>query len=451
MSASESGAALRVRPALPLRGRVSVPGDKSIAHRALIFGALASGRSRIMGLPDSGDLGSTRGALAALGARLEGPIPGAGGRATWLIWGADGYVHEPEDVLDCGNSGTTLRLLTGLLAGSRDLLAVLGGDASLRGRPQRHLIEPLIARGATIHGRRGGDRAPLVVLGNGPLQPGRTVLHSASAQVATALLLGSLHSEGQTEIEIPGPARDHTERMMSAMGARLSQTALPHEGRRVTLEGPTRLAALDLDIPGDLSSAAFLIIAATLVPGSDLTISDVGLNPTRRGCLDVLARMGADLEITELGGDIEPWGWIRVRHAPLRGTRVRRVELPRLLDEVPVLAVAAAMAHGETVFTEMPELRGKESDRIARTVALLRAFRAEVDELPQGFVVHGSGGRPLRGALVEAYDDHRLAMAATVAGLVAHGESRISGAGCIATSFPGFVATLAALTEGSVG
>ena len=451
MSASESSAALRVRPALPLRGRVAVPGDKSIAHRALIFGALASGRSRITGLPDSGDVASTRGALLALGARLEGPIPSSGGQPSWLVWGGDGYVHEPEDIVDCGNSGTTLRLLTGLLSGQRDLMAVLSGDASLRGRPQRHLIEPLVARGARILGRRGGDRAPLVVLGEGPLQPGRAVLHSASAQVASALLLGSLGTEGRLEIELPGPARDHTERMLSAMGARIHQEPLPHDGRRVTLDGPVRLQAMDMDIPGDLSSAAFLIVAATLIPGSDLTISDVGLNPTRRGCLDVLARMGAEIEIEELGGDVEPWGWIRVRHAPLRGTRVRRVELPRLLDEVPVLAVAAALAHGDTVFTEMPELRGKESDRISRTVALLRAFRAEVDELPQGFVVHGSGGRPLRGALVEAYDDHRLAMAATIAGLVAHGESRISGAGCIATSFPGFVATLAALTEGSVG
>lgn len=428
-----------------------MPGDKSIAHRALILGALASGRSRIIGLPDNGDVHATRAALLALGARLEGPVPGSGGQATWLVWGGDGYVHEPEDVLYCGNSGTTLRLLTGLLAGQRDLLAVLSGDASLRSRPQRHLLEPLLARGARIHGRRGGDRAPLVVLGDGPLTPGRTVLPSPSAQVATALLLGGLQTEGPVEVELPGPARDHTERLLGAMGARISSAPLPHEGRRVTMEGSPRLSALDIDIPGDLSSAAFLIVAATLIPGSDLTISDVGLNPTRRGCLDVLTRMGADLEIEELGGDIEPWGWIRVRHASLHGTRVRRVELPRLVDEVPILAVAAALATGETVFSEMPELRGKESDRISRTVAMLRSFRVEAEELPQGFVVHGTGGRPLRGALVEAYDDHRLAMASTVAGLVAHGESRISGAGCIATSFPGFVATLAALTEGSVG
>lgn len=450
MAVPEGADQLRVRPAAPLRGRVSVPGDKSISHRGLIFGALASGRSRLTGLLDAEDIGATRKALLALGARIDGPVPGAGGRAAWLVWGSGGFVREPEDVLDCGNSGTTLRLLTGLLAGQPELFAVLTGDASLRGRPQRHLVEPLRALGASIVGRRGGDRAPLVVAGGRPLRAGHTALPTASAQVLTAILLGSLQTEGQVSVELPGPARDHSERMLRAMGAAMHVEETAAGGRRVEMTGGPRLVALDLDVPGDPSSAAFLVVAATLVPGSDLEIADLGLNPTRTGFLDVLRRMGAEIAVEEDIGGFEPHGRLRVRHAPLRGTRVRRVELPRLLDEVPILAVAAALAEGETVFADMPELRGKESDRIASTVALLRGFRVEVEELAHGFVVHGTGGRPLRGAWFESRHDHRLAMSATVAGLVATGETRISGAGCIATSYPGFVATLAALSEGSV-
>ncbi len=450
MAGLEGADQLRVRPALPLRGRLSVPGDKSISHRALILGALASGRSRISGLLESDDVASTRRALQALGARVEGPVPGAGGLAAWLVWGSGGYVREPEDVLDCGNSGTTLRLLTGMLAGQPDMFAVLTGDASLRGRPQRHLLDPLRALGANVLGRRGGERAPLVVSGGRPLKPGSVTLSTASAQVLSAVLLGSLQTEGSVAVEIPGPARDHTERMLTEMGAQVAVSELPNGGRRVELTGRPKLQALDLEVPGDISSAAFLIVAATLVPSSDLLITDVGLNATRTGFLEVLRRMGADIQAEPHSVIVEPRGTLRVRHAQLKGTRIRKVEVPRLLDEVPILAVAAAMAEGETVFAEMAELRGKESDRIASTVALLRAFRVEVEELQSGFVVQGTGGRPLRAAWVDSHGDHRIAMAATVAGLVAQGETRISGTGCIATSFPGFVATLAALSEGSV-
>lgn len=450
MAGLEGADQLRVRPALPLRGRLSVPGDKSISHRALIFGALASGRSRLSGLLESEDVASTRRALLALGARVEGPVPGAGGLAAWLVWGSGGYLREPEDVLDCGNSGTTLRLLTGMLAGQPEMFAVLSGDASLRSRPQRHLLDPLRALGANVLGRRGGERAPLVVSAGRPLRPGAVTLSTASAQVLSAVLLGGLQTEGSVSVEVPGPARDHTERILTSMGAQITTTPLAQSGRRVEMIGRPRLQHLDLEIPGDISSAAFLIAAATLVPGSDLLISDLGLNPTRTGFLEVLRRMGADVQAEPGGDDIEPRGTLRVRHAGLKGTRIKRVEVPRLLDEVPILAVVAAMAEGETVFADMAELRGKESDRIASTVALLRAFRVEVEELQSGFVVQGTGGRPLRAAWVDSHGDHRIAMAATVAGLVTQGETRVSGTGCIATSFPGFVATLAALSEGSV-
>lgn len=451
MAGLEGADQLRVRPALPLRGRLSVPGDKSISHRALLFGALATGRSRVTGLLESEDISATRRALQSLGIRIEGPVPGPGGLGSWLVWGGGGNVGEPEDVLDCGNSGTTLRLLTGLLAGQQDMFAVLTGDASLRGRPQRHLLDPLRTLGANVLGRRGGERAPLVVSGGRPLRPGTVILDVASAQVLSAVLLGGLQSDGEIVVEVPGPARDHTERILSNMGARIQVDPMAQGGRRVSLMGRSRLQNLELEVPGDISSAAFLVAAATLVPSSDLHITDVGLNPTRTGFLEVLTRMGADIQLVPSTESVEPRGIIRVRHASLRGTRIKRVEVPRLLDEIPILAVVAAMAEGETVFGDIAELRGKESDRISSTVALLRAFRVEVEELANGFVVQGTAGRPLRAAWVDSHGDHRVAMAATVAGLVTQGESRISGTACIATSFPGFVATLSALAEGSVG
>jgi len=413
-----------------------VPGDKSISHRAALLGALAEGRSHVRGFLAGGDCLATLDSLSRLGVRwqLHGDtleMEGAGLRG----------LREPDDVLDCANSGTTMRLLAGVLAGQQ-FVSVLTGDASLRARPMDRVVEPLRAMGADISGRAGGRLAPLTIRGAN-LRGIRYPLPIASAQVKSAVLLAGLFAEGETLVEEPAPSRDHSERMLQAAGVDVRR-----EGPLIRLAPPERLAPQDRTIPGDFSSAAFWIVAAAAHPNAELRLSGVGLNPTRLGLLDALRAMGASIEIEEertAGG--EPAGDIIVRSSRLRGIEVAGDVIPRLIDEAPVLAVAACFAEGRTVLRDAAELRVKESDRIATVARELRKLGAEVEELPDGLVIEGRG--VLRGATVESGGDHRLAMALAVAGLLADGETQVAGAEAVEVSYPAFWQDLetAATTE----
>lgn len=422
-----------IRPGGPLRGRVRVPGDKSISHRALLFNALAHGRAQVRGLLDSADVRSTAGCLRELGVQITPQGDGV------VVRGRGGALREPTRVLDCGNAGTTMRLLAGALAGQVGHF-VLTGDASLRGRPMGRVVAPLRQLGARIDGAAGGARAPLSIRGVEHLRGGWVDVPVASAQVKSALLLAALAAESPVEIAIGG-CRDHTERMFRGMGVPVSDTATG-----VRMAGGGRLTAVDVDVPGDISSAAFWLVAASIVPGSALVLERVGVNPTRTGVIDVLRRMGADIELAEqrdVAG--EPVADLHVRAAPLRGTVIGGAEIPRLIDELPVLAVAAAVAEGETTIRDAAELRVKESDRVETTLALLRALGADGQGTPDGLVL--PGGARLVAGRVDAAHDHRIAMAGAVAALVASGECTIEGADAAGVSYPGFYAALEASAE----
>jgi 3-phosphoshikimate 1-carboxyvinyltransferase len=399
----------------PLRGRLRVPGDKSISHRALLLGALAEGTSTVRGLSDGDDVARTRAAVQALGAAVDGE----------RITGGRSRLHEPADVIDCGNSGTSIRLLAGIAA-SCDGLTVLTGDRSVRSRPMARVAEPLRRMGAAVEAR-AGDRAPLAIRG-GALQGIEYPLPVASAQVKAAVLLAGLAAEGETVVREDRPTRAHTEELLAVAGADVDVSA---DGLVVRLR-PSKLQPFELDVPGDPSQAAFWVVAAAIVPGSDLVVEGVYLGRARAGFLDVLARMGADIE-REGEGDL------RARHAgPLQGTGIDAAEVPGLVDEVPVLAVAAALAEGTTTFHGVGELRVKESDRLATMAEGLTAMGAPVEAGPDTLTVHGTGGRPLRGARVSSHGDHRVAMALAVAGLAAAGETVVEGWDAVPTSYPGF-------------
>ena len=413
----------------PLCGTVAIPGDKSLSHRALMLNGFASGRARIRGLLASEDVAATARCMTALGVGITKEDDGV------IVEGRGGALLEPPDVLDCGNSGTTIRLLTGLLSG-QDLLAVLTGDPSLRRRPMARISRPLREMGARIDGREEGGRAPLTIRGGALVNRTFRPEH-ASAQVKTALLLVGLQGAGTQTIIEPGQSRDHTERMLAAMGV-----VLRREGLAVSLDGGQRLSACDVDVPGDISSAAFFLVAASILPGSELRLTGVGLNPTRSGILDVLWRMGADITIEEAREVCgEPVGDLIVRSAALCGTIIGGAEIPRLIDELPILAVAAAAASGQTTVSDAAELRVKESDRIATTVAMLASFGAAIFPKPDGFVI--DGGVALQPGTVHPRGDHRIAMAGAVAGLLVGCE--LADPGCMAVSFPGFLSTLSAL------
>jgi 3-phosphoshikimate 1-carboxyvinyltransferase len=420
---------------MPLRGQVRVPGDKSITHRALLLGAISEGTSRVGNLLQANDCLATLRAVQALGIRTEKV-----GATTVTIHGGGLHgLQEPGDVLHCSRSGTTMRLLAGLLAG-QPFLSVLTGDAQLLSRPMARVADPLRRMGATVLGRDGGRRPPLAVQG-GHLAGIDYLMPVASAQVKSALLLAGLYTSSPTTLHEPGPARDHTERMLRAMGARLEI-----ENHVLRIKPGERLEAVDVTVPGDFSAAAFLLVAAALVPGSEIIIEGVGVNPTRTGFLDVLLAMGADLTLQDertVGG--EPVADLVVRASDLRGVEVGGALVVRAIDEFPVLAVAATQAHGDTIVRDAAELRVKETDRIASTVQELRRLGAEIEALPDGFVVRGP--TRLRGSKVHSHGDHRLAMSLAVAGLVATGETTVENADCIGDSFPGFSATLAQLGE----
>jgi 3-phosphoshikimate 1-carboxyvinyltransferase len=438
---------LLVAPATrPLLGVVPVPGDKSITHRALMLAALADGSSKIRSLRMGVDNRTTAAVLRALGVRIE-----AESDDTVVVHGVGlSGLSAPAEPLDCGNSGTTMRLLAGILA-AQPFRSVLTGDASLRGRPMARIATPLRARGARIEGamgkRPGEITAPLEI---GPLPPPNVLSETtflspiASAQVKSALLLSGLFSEGKTTFQEPTVSRDHTERMLDALGAPILRS-----GSVVMLEGGAfsgHLRSFELDVPGDLSAAAFVLAAGVLVPGSDVGVRGVGLNPTRTGFLDMARLFGATLhaasESLELG---ETVGSTRAVFGPISGTTIAGELVARGIDEIPIAIAMAARARGKTVFADAAELRVKESDRLLAMVDVLRAFGVACEETPDGVVVEGVPDRPLRAAVVDSKGDHRIAMSAAVLALLADGPSRIRDADNVATSFPRFAGTLRAL------
>lgn len=417
---------MRISPAGPLRGALRVPGDKSVSHRAILFGALATGSSRVHGLLDAEDVGRTMVAARALGADVTVADDGV-----WVRGVGERARDIDAGLIDCGNSGTTARLLLGALAPRAR--ASLDGDGSLRRRPMARVLRPLAAMGAEFE---GGPTLPITVLPR-PLRGIAWTAEVASAQVKSAVLLAGLCADGDTTYTETVATRDHTERMLAHMGA-----AIEVAGPRIRVRA-SGLYAADVEVPGDISSATFWLVAASIVPGSDLILEGVGMNPTRTGSIDVLRRMGADIRVELTSSGAEPIATLRVRAASLRGTDVGGAEIPRLVDEIPVLAVAAAFATGETRFTDAAELRVKESDRVATTVAGLRALGADADPLPDGLVVHGAGddGPTARGTVVDSAGDHRIAMAFAVAGLRV--GVTVPDTDCVRTSYPAFPSLIA--------
>ncbi len=421
------------RPAVPLHGTLRVPGDKSISHRALMFGALAVGETHITGLLEGEDVLRTAAAMRALGAEVVQTRPG-----TWRVAGRGvGGLAEPEDALDMGNSGTAARLLTGILA-SHPMFAVMTGDASLRRRPMRRVTDPLALCGARFTGREGG-RLPIAIEGARQALPLEYRVPVPSAQVKSALLLCGLNAPGITRIEEPEATRDHSENMLRHFGAEVTIEE-NGRGRIISLRGQPHLRAADVVVPGDASSASFPIVAALLVPGSRLRIEGLGLNPLRTGLFATLREMGADLTVENErveGG--EPVGDLIARHGPLRAVEVPWERAPSMIDEYPVLAVAAACAEGTTRMLGLRELRVKESDRLSATAALLAANGVRVEIAGDDLIVHGTGRPPAGGAMVETLMDHRLAMSALVLGLASEQAVTVDDASFIDTSFPGFV------------
>jgi 3-phosphoshikimate 1-carboxyvinyltransferase len=414
----------RVKQSQSLSGEVVPPGDKSISHRALILSSIASGRARLSNPSPAADILSTIHCLRALGVEIREEGDGL------IVLGGEG-LSEPQDVLNAGNSATTMRLLAGLLC-AQPFLSVITGDDSLRSRPMERLIQPLRLMGAEVWGRDHDCRAPLAIKG-GKLHGIQYQLPVASAQVKSALLLAGLFAQSETTIEEPVPTRDHTELLLKAMGGKIEV----EQGRITIFPGTEPLSPLDLHIPGDLSSAAFWLVAAAIHTHAELQIRNVGVNPTRSGIIDVLKGMGADLRIESerLEGG-EPVADISIRSSSLVGAHISRGLITRLIDEIPVLAVAASVAKGTTTIRDAQELRVKETDRIVTTVKELSKLGAEIEELPDGMVIYG--GKQLQGAECCSHNDHRLAMALGVAALVAEGETAIQDAEAVDFSYPGF-------------
>ena len=423
------------RPAagLSLQGRIRVPGDKSISHRALMLGAIAEGETQIQGLLLGEDPRSTAACFRALGAEISDlntelvKVKGIG----------LGNFQEPLDVLDAGNSGTTMRLMLGLLASHPGRFFTVTGDSSLRSRPMSRVVKPLQQMGAQIWGRKGNTLAPLAIQGQA-LQPIHYHSPIASAQVKSCILLAGLNTEGKTTVTEPALSRDHSERMLRAYGAELS---IDPDTNSVTITGGAKLYGQTVIVPGDISSAAFWLVAGAIVPGSDLVVENVGVNPTRTGILEALELMGADIQLEnqrEVAG--EPVADIRVRSGGLKSCTIAGDIIPRLIDEIPILAVAAAFAEGTTIIRDAEELRVKESDRITVMAQQLNKMGAKISELPDGMEI--TGGTPLVGAEVDSHTDHRIAMSLAIAALNATGTTTIHRAEAAAISYPNFTTTL---------
>ncbi|WP_374529308.1 3-phosphoshikimate 1-carboxyvinyltransferase [Novosphingobium sp.] len=435
----------RFMPVGPLKGTIRVPGDKSISHRSIMLGALAVGETRVTGLLEGEDVLSTAAAMRAMGASVLRQAQDDRGGAEWIIHGVGvGALLQPEAALDMGNSGTSTRLLMGLVA-SHPITASFIGDASLSKRPMGRAIEPLSRMGAEFTASPGGT-LPLMLRGASPAVPIEYRLPVASAQVKSAILLAGLNTPGVTTVIEPVPTRDHSERMLRGFGAELSVEIDSDGARVIRIRGEAELKPQVIEVPGDPSSAAFFIVAALIVPGSELTIQNVGLNPTRAGIVEVLRQMGGNItEVNprEVGG--EPVADLLVRHSALKGIAVDPAIAPSMIDEFPALFVAAALAEGTTVTTGLDELRVKESDRISVMAAALSAAGARVTETEDGLTIEGTGGDPLPGANnqpVATHLDHRIAMSMAVAGLASRGGVEVDDTRPIATSFPQFEALL---------
>ena len=418
---------------LSLQGRIRVPGDKSISHRALMLGALSQGETEIQGLLLGEDPRSTASCFQAMGAEISElntelvRVKGIG----------LGNLLEPVDVLNAGNSGTTLRLMLGILASHPGGFFTVTGDSSLRSRPMSRVVKPLQQMGAQIWGRKNNSLAPLAIAGVA-LKPIHYQSPIASAQVKSCVLLAGLMTEGQTTVTEPALSRDHSERMLRAFGAELS---VDPDTNSVTVTGPAQLYGQKVIVPGDISSAAFWLVAGAIVPDSNLLVENVGVNPTRTGILEALAMMGADIQLEnqrEVAG--EPVADLRVRSSRLQSCTIEGDLIPRLIDEIPILAVAAVFAEGTTVIKDAEELRVKESDRIAVMAQQLNKMGAKVTELPDGMEI--TGGTPLVGTDVDSHTDHRIAMSLAIASLVATGTTTIQRAEAAAISYPNFTATL---------
>ena len=424
---SADSAVRNVSRPVRLSGELSVSGDKSISHRSLILNAMAYGTAHVTGLSNGEDVKSTMTCLRGLGVEITaGATPGE-----YTVAGRGPVLEEPTDILDAGNSGTSMRLLSGLLA-AQPFMSVLTGDASLRTRPMRRIVEPLQRMGAQVMARQGGSLAPLVVRG-GSLHGIEYDLPVASAQVKSCILLAGLSADRETVIHQPALSRDHTERMVTAMGATVEEDGLDLYLR------PEALNSVDISVPGDISSAAFWIVAGLCHPNSRVLVRGVGLNPSRTGIIDALQAMGAGDSLQKIderteGG--EPVADLLVTPGQLRGTEIGGDMIPRILDEVPILAVAACFAEGETVIRDASELRVKESDRIATTVEELLRLGANIEAREDGMVIRGTGR--LRGASCQSHGDHRLAMSMAVCGLLADGEVEVQGAGDASISYPSF-------------
>lgn len=419
----------------PLRGEIIAEADKSISHRAVIFSSLARGESLIRNFLLAADTLSSYQCMIHLGVEMsrDGSLIRVQGK------GIDG-LQEPIQVLDCGNSGTTLRLLSGLLSG-RPFFSVLSGDASLNKRPMQRIIAPLNSMGALINARGQGNYAPLAISGHN-LSAIDYTLPVASAQVKSALLLAALTAEGETTLTEPHKSRDHTERILGAMGARIQE-----EGLKVRLSPGADLLPQEFIIPGDISSAALFMVAATIIPGSELLIKGVGINPSRSGIVEVLIQMGANIKLENqqvISG--EPVADLIVSHSLLKAVEVRGDLVPRLIDELPVLAVAMAVASGTSIVHEAQELRVKESDRIEAITGELKKMGVQAEATEDGFIIEGGIG-PLKGAQVKSYGDHRIAMSLAVAALLAEGETVITNPEAVDISFPGFWQELERLSK----
>jgi 3-phosphoshikimate 1-carboxyvinyltransferase len=429
---------LKVKPSLGLRGEIVLPGDKSLSHRSVIFSAIAEGDTVINGFLIGEDTVNTARALQAMGIAFEGM-----GSKSIIVHGKglDGLL-EPSGALDLGNSGTGMRLLAGLLSG-QSFFSVLTGDQYLRKRPMARIVEPLRRMGAVIDGRSNGNLAPLAIRGGGrKTQSIDFISPVASAQVKSAVLLAGLYADGETSIDEPSKSRDHTERMLRFFGVGLKE-----KGTLVKLRGRQALRPQGpIDIPSDISSAAFFLVAACIVPGSDLTIKNVGVNPTRTGIIEILSAMGGDISFENPRDQAgEPVADLRVRYRKLRAVEIGGTLIPRAIDEIPVLSVAASYAEGTSIIRDASELRVKESDRIATTVAELKKMGAYVTERPDGMEI--TGKETLDGAICESHGDHRIAMSLAVAGLAARGETVVRDTDWIETSFPGFDRLLRQVTQ----
>ncbi len=428
-----------ITPAKVLKGEVVVPGDKSISHRAAMIGGIAKGKSRIVNFPSGRDCQSTVNCLRELGGKVDMSDNGIVVQGTGLRG-----LKRSDGELDAENSGTTMRLLSGILAG-QGFECCLKGDESLNRRPMGRIMKPLRLMGAQISGL--DDEYPPLKIAGGDLEPIRYEVPVLSAQVKSCILLAGLYTDGSTSIIETAKTRDHTERMLRSAGANVGTVRLKdRKGYEVSVEGGAQLDAIDSIVPGDISAAAFFIVAAAIVPNSEVVIKDVGLNPTRRGILDILRRMGASISVEneyQSGGELV--GDIVVRGSELKKTKIGGDIVPTLIDEIPILAVAATQATGEFLVRDAEELRKKETDRITALVDNLRRMEAKVGELQDGFIIEG--GRRLQGTRIDSFEDHRTAMAFAVAGLVSEGETIIQGTEWVDISFPGFFDILDSLKE----